>query len=70
MCGTDCERFIVNIRGLGPRPILDFPDEVVFPVVPVKTSLSKTLLVRNIGSQRALVKLSVDKYVYTFICLG
>jgi len=60
-CVTDCDKFVVNIRAYGHRPILDFPDEVVFPVVPVKTTSSKTILVRNVGSHCAQVQLCVSK---------
>jgi hypothetical protein len=61
MCATECEQFIVHVRAHGDRPMLDFPDEVVFPVIPVKASLTKTILVRNVGNIRAQFKLSIGR---------
>ena len=58
---TDCEQFIVTISALGARAVLDFPDELMFPVVPVKTTSTRTLLVRNIGTCAAHAKLIIDK---------
>jgi len=63
MCKTITEQYVVPIFARGPRPILDFPDEVVFPVVAVKDSVSKTILVRNVGDRRAEIVLSIDEYV-------
>lgn len=45
----------------GPRPILDFPDEIVFPIVAVKDCVTKTILVRNIGDGPAEIVLAVNK---------
>jgi len=53
----------VPIFARGPRPILDFPDEIVFPVVAVKDCVSKTVLVRNVGDKPAEIVLTVDEYV-------
>ncbi|XP_075621905.1 hydrocephalus-inducing protein homolog [Balearica regulorum gibbericeps] len=52
-CITEREKFIVPIRAIGARAILDFPDQVNFSVCPVKYSTQKTLLVRNIGNREA-----------------
>lgn len=63
MCQTNTEQYVVPIFARGPRPILDFPDEIVFPVVAVKNSVTKTILVRNVGDKPAEIVLAVDEYV-------
>ena len=63
MCKTCTEQYIVPVFARGPRPILDFPDEIVFPVVAVKDCVSKTILVRNVGDRRAEIVLAIDEYV-------
>ncbi|NXW23792.1 HYDIN protein, partial [Circaetus pectoralis] len=52
-CITEREKFIVPIRAIGARAILDFPDQLNFSVCPVKYSTQKTLLVHNIGNREA-----------------
>ncbi|XP_054055083.1 hydrocephalus-inducing protein homolog isoform X14 [Rissa tridactyla] len=52
-CITEREKFIVPIRAIGARAILDFPDQLNFSICPVKSSTQKTLLVRNIGNREA-----------------
>ncbi|KAF1661855.1 hypothetical protein FQA23_0006661, partial [Aptenodytes patagonicus] len=52
-CITEREKFIVPIRAIGARAILDFPDQLNFSVCPVKYSTQKTLLVRNVGNREA-----------------
>ncbi|NXQ99391.1 HYDIN protein, partial [Sagittarius serpentarius] len=52
-CVTEREKFIVPIRAIGARAILDFPDQLNFSICPVKYSTQKTLLVRNIGNREA-----------------
>ncbi|XP_037230771.1 hydrocephalus-inducing protein homolog [Falco rusticolus] len=47
------EKFVVPLRAIGARAILDFPDQVNFSACPVKYSTQKTLLVRNIGNGAA-----------------
>ena len=60
-CSTDREVFIVPIRAIGARAILDFPDEVTFQPTPVKYTQTQTLLVRNIGKAEAKFSLVTDK---------
>lgn len=36
MCITERERFLVPVKAIGARGILDFPDEVHFGICPVK----------------------------------
>ncbi|XP_060779913.1 hydrocephalus-inducing protein homolog [Neoarius graeffei] len=57
---TEREKFEVPIRAIGPRAILDFPDELHFSLCPVKCLSQKTLLVRNIGKSVAKFQLSTQ----------
>uniref|UniRef100_A0A663MTR8 HYDIN/VesB/CFA65-like Ig-like domain-containing protein n=1 Tax=Athene cunicularia TaxID=194338 RepID=A0A663MTR8_ATHCN len=59
-CITEREKFIVPIRAIGARAILDFPDQLDFSVCPVKYSSQKTLLVRNIGNREARYCISTE----------
>ncbi|XP_071670318.1 hydrocephalus-inducing protein homolog isoform X2 [Patagioenas fasciata] len=59
-CITEREKFIVPIRAIGARAILDFPDQLNFSVCPVKYSTQKTLLVRNIGNREACYSISTQ----------
>ncbi|XP_074783220.1 hydrocephalus-inducing protein homolog isoform X2 [Athene noctua] len=59
-CVTEREKFIVPIRAIGARAILDFPDQLDFSVCPVKYSSQKTLLVRNIGNREARYRISTE----------
>ena len=63
MCKTNTQEYIVPVFARGPRPILDFPDEIVFPIVAVKDCVTKTILVRNIGDGPAEIILAVNKWV-------
>lgn len=56
---TEREKFVVPVRAIGARAILDFPDAVNFSSCPVKYPTSKTLLVRNIGNREAKFALDV-----------
>ncbi|KAM9269036.1 LOW QUALITY PROTEIN: hydrocephalus-inducing protein homolog [Cariama cristata] len=60
ICITEREKFIVPIRAIGARAILDFPDKLNFSVCPVKYSTQKTLLVRNVGNQEARYCISTE----------
>ena len=61
VCVTEREKFIVPIRAIGSRAILDFPDEVNFQLSPVKYPSAKTLLVRNVGNTEAKFTLEAEK---------
>ena len=61
MCITEREKFVVPVRAIGARAILDFPDDVNFPPNAVKNTSTKTLLVRNIGNRAARFSLSAEK---------
>ncbi|KAL0967855.1 hypothetical protein UPYG_G00258380 [Umbra pygmaea] len=58
ICVTERERFEVPIKAIGPRGILDFPDQLNFSLCPVKCISQKTMLVRNIGNCEAKFQLS------------
>ena len=38
VCVTEREKFVIPVRGIGRRGVVDFPDEVHFPTAPVKVS--------------------------------
>jgi hypothetical protein len=60
VCETEREKFIVPIRAIGARGLLDISDEIVFSQVPVKIESSKTVLVRNIGDAVAKFQIETD----------
>ncbi|XP_029289106.1 hydrocephalus-inducing protein homolog [Cottoperca gobio] len=60
VCVTERERFDVLIRAIGPRADLDFRDELILPVCPVKASTERTQLVRNKGTGVAKFKLDTQ----------
>ncbi|XP_033221021.1 hydrocephalus-inducing protein homolog [Belonocnema kinseyi] len=57
---SDREVFRVPIIAIGPRAILDFPDQIEIPTTAVKILSSKTLLVRNIGHVPAIFSLYTE----------
>lgn len=58
---TEREKFLVPIKCIGARAILDFPDEIFFPIGAVKNLNTKVLLIRNIGNKDAIFSLEVEK---------
>ncbi|XP_045149859.1 hydrocephalus-inducing protein homolog [Echinops telfairi] len=60
-CVTEREKFIVPIKAVGARAILDFPDKLNFSTCPVKYSTQKVLLVRNIGNKEAIFHLETRR---------
>jgi hydrocephalus-inducing protein len=48
---TERERFIVPIRAVGCRAMIDFPDVLDFGQVPVKHITEKPVMIRNIGEK-------------------
>ncbi|XP_053255366.1 hydrocephalus-inducing protein homolog [Podarcis raffonei] len=60
-CITEREKFIVPIRAIGARGILDFPDKLNFSTCPVKYNTQKTLLVRNIGNREARYQITTQR---------
>ncbi|NXF81935.1 HYDIN protein, partial [Sclerurus mexicanus] len=60
LCITEREEFIVPIRAIGARAVLDFPDQLDFSVCPVKYSTKKTLLVHNLGNREACYQISTQ----------
>ena len=69
LVATEREKYLVPIRAIGARAILDFPDEITFPSTAVKSSnMSKVLFVRNIGNNAARFVLQVNKYDHRLPC--
>uniref|UniRef100_T1FWU7 HYDIN/VesB/CFA65-like Ig-like domain-containing protein n=1 Tax=Helobdella robusta TaxID=6412 RepID=T1FWU7_HELRO len=60
VCTTEREEFVVPIKAIGPRAILDFNDVIDFSACPVKYLTSKTIFIRNIGNCTAHFTLSTD----------
>ncbi|XP_071173399.1 hydrocephalus-inducing protein homolog isoform X10 [Mytilus edulis] len=61
VCITEREKFVVPVRAIGSRAVLDFTDNIHFPPGPVKYAHSRTYLVRNIGNMEAKFTLSTEK---------
>lgn len=51
MVVTEREKFVVPIRAVGCRAMLDFPDSLDFGLVPVKHTAEKPVMIRNIGEK-------------------
>nr|XP_032813560.1 hydrocephalus-inducing protein homolog isoform X3 [Petromyzon marinus] len=61
VCVTEREKFMVPVRAIGSRAILDFPDVVAFSQRPVKLRSERTLLVRNVGNRHANFSLQTER---------
>jgi hydrocephalus-inducing protein len=51
MIVTEREKFVVPIRAVGCRSMVDFPDSLDFGLVPVKHPAEKPIMIRNIGEK-------------------
>ncbi len=70
---TEREKFSVPVRVIGSRPLISFPDDVVFEKGPVHANLEKTILVRNEGDRAGSVNLFIAppfKVEPSFVHLG
>lgn len=56
---TEREKFIVPIRAVGCRAMLDFPDLLDFAQVPVKHVTEKPVMIRNVGEKTTKWKIKV-----------
>ena len=61
---TQKQTLTIPVIGIGPRPILDFPDMIVLPNTAVKIPSTKSLLVRNIGNGLAAFNISTSRYLF------
>jgi hydrocephalus-inducing protein len=48
---TEREKFIVPIRAIGCKAVLDFPDSLDFGRVPVKHEIKKPVVISNVGEK-------------------
>lgn len=48
---TEREKFIVPIRAVGKRAMIDFPDSLDFENAPVKYVTEKPVIIRNLGEK-------------------
>ncbi|XP_076237948.1 hydrocephalus-inducing protein-like [Calliopsis andreniformis] len=51
---TNSGELVVPVIAIGPRGILDFPDQIEIPTTAVKVASSKALFVRNVGDAPAI----------------
>jgi hydrocephalus-inducing protein len=65
VCTTEREKFVVPVRCIGPRAVLDFPDEVRFSTIPVKSTSERVILVRNVGDRTAQIQMSTSTPFFT-----
>jgi len=61
MIVTEREKFIVPIRAVGYKSMLDFPDTLDFGLVPVKHTAEKPVMIRNIGEKTTKWHLKVPE---------
>lgn len=67
VCMTEREKFVVPVKAIGARAILDFPDEINFGQSPVKHEQEKVILVRNIGNDVAKYCFKVEELVFNIL---
>ena len=65
LCSTEREKFIVPIRAVGSRPLMNFPDELAFGSCPVKSSTRKMMFVQNIGTSTARFRLRTRDLMFS-----
>ena len=46
VCVTEREKFVIPVRGIGRRGVVDFPDEIHFPTAPVKVIIPLLCVIR------------------------
>jgi len=56
---TEREKFVVPIRAVGCRAMIDFPDVLDFGQVPVKHNTEKPVMIRNVGEKTTKWKIKV-----------
>ncbi|XP_053606917.1 hydrocephalus-inducing protein homolog isoform X2 [Plodia interpunctella] len=47
---TDVDQYILAFIAMGPRPVFDFPDQIIIPKVPLKVENTYLMTVHNIGA--------------------
>ncbi|OON14314.1 hypothetical protein X801_09895 [Opisthorchis viverrini] len=55
ICATDREIYSIPVNCIGPRAVLDIPDEITFDDTPIRHTISKSIVVRNKGNATACV---------------
>jgi hydrocephalus-inducing protein len=53
ICTTEREKFIVPMRTIGSRGVLEAPDDINFPKSPIKFASSKNVIVKGVGKRTA-----------------
>ncbi|EFN85827.1 Hydrocephalus-inducing protein-like protein [Harpegnathos saltator] len=59
----DDDVLAVPVIAIGPRSVLDIPDQIEIPTTAVKISSSRTIVVRNVGDAPATFNFYSDQYV-------
>jgi hypothetical protein len=66
VCSTERENFIVPLRAVGLRPLLNFPDEIDFGPCPIKSATEKKIVLQNLGT--AVGKFSLSSNISEIVC--
>ena len=62
---TEREKFIVPIRAIGCKAVLDFPDSLDFGRVPVKHQVKRPVIISNTGEKASKWQLSLPSTCFT-----
>ena len=65
ICTSERERFLVPIKCIGSRGVLDFPDQMDMSTCAVKMSRPKTILVRNVGQSTARFSMATSSEAFS-----
>lgn len=66
ICCTERENFIVPLRAVGLRPLLNLPDEIDFGPCPIKSATEKKIVVQNTGT--AVAKFTMTSSNTELLC--
>ncbi|EFJ12294.1 hypothetical protein SELMODRAFT_425615 [Selaginella moellendorffii] len=59
---TDREKFVIPVRCVGLKPMVDVPDEIIFPPTPAKCSYKKNVMIHNVGKKKAVFRLRTSEF--------
>ena len=60
VCTTEREKFIVPVKTIGSRGVIEAPDDINFTKAPIKFPSTKNILVKSVGKKTAHFTLSTD----------
>ena len=64
ICISEREKFLIPIKCIGARGMIDIPDVIEFGDCPVKMEKSRTLFVRNVGNDIARFSLATSSRAF------